>query len=197
MEFDGNLCVGTRTIYVGGPVTQDTASEIIRYLHLLNQDKKKRPIHLIINCEGGDVDASMAIYDALKLSPCPLVGTVIGICYSAATTILQACDKRLLSPNAILMIHDGTISIRQNHMLEVAVEAGQIRKDCLTYYKIMSERSGLSVSKIKKLCRFSTYFTANQAVNSGFADEILLSEKVKNGPLRKARKTSSRRARRN
>lgn len=173
MSFEHNVFEATRTIYLGGEVDASCARDIIQGLHVLGSKNRKIPITLLINSAGGDVDDGWAIYDAIKCSVVPVVGIVLGTCQSSAMTILQACHKRLVSPNSTLMIHDGTVSLSRTHMSE-AVEVGkQLTRDLDRLYKMISETTGLHPKKVKALCRYSTFFNAEQAVALHLADSVL------------------------
>ena len=77
----------------------------------LNALGEKKNINVLIQSGGGDVFAANAIYNALILNKATITGTIIGICASAATIILMACDKRKIAKNAILMAHNPSISL--------------------------------------------------------------------------------------
>ena len=114
--FDHGLYIPTRTIYIGAvgesedgadEVNHRLASRVIKSIHILEGNKE--PINVILNNPGGDEYHGLAIYDALRHTKCKVYISVFGHAMSMASIILQAGDKRLLSANATLMIHDGTI----------------------------------------------------------------------------------------
>jgi ATP-dependent protease ClpP protease subunit len=60
-----------------------------------------------MNNPGGEWYHGMAIYDAIKESPCHCTIKVYGQVMSMGAVILQAADARILMPNTRMMIHYG------------------------------------------------------------------------------------------
>lgn len=70
--------------------------------------RKMTNITVLISSNGGNTDVALEIFDILKLYPGLKTGIVVGKARSAAAIILQACDKRLVTPNSQILIHNGT-----------------------------------------------------------------------------------------
>lgn len=113
--FDYGIHVETKTIYMGSEEYVDDqesgtdhkmAENMIKALHVLNLTPDK-PIKIIMNNLGGNWTDGMAIYDAIKASPCHVTIEVMGQAMSMGSIILQAADERIMHPNATMMIHDG------------------------------------------------------------------------------------------
>ena len=81
------------------------------FINELNALGDKKVINVVIQSGGGDVFAANAIYNALILNKATITGTIIGICASAATIILMACESRRIAKNAILMAHNPSVSL--------------------------------------------------------------------------------------
>lgn len=114
--FDQNLDVETRTIYMGSMGSTDggedgvdhvMAAYFIKGMHFL-ESRGKANICIIMNNIGGDWYHGMAIYDAIKCSPCVCTVKVYGYAMSMGSIILQAADERVMMPNSRFMIHYGT-----------------------------------------------------------------------------------------
>lgn len=70
-------------------------------------ESERKPIKLILFNYGGSFDMEWAVIDAIKTSITPVWTINMGICASAAADIFIAGKKRLMMPNAKLMIHQG------------------------------------------------------------------------------------------
>lgn len=160
-----------RTVYIGGEIDAETSAVVIDQLIALSRTKK--PIQILINSVGGDAGEALAIFDAIKLMPVHTNGIVIGQCYSAAPTILQACTVRLLTPNSRLMLHTGTFSVGKCHAEEALLTAHEEMLVINKHDEILAERSGQSLKRIKRISKFSKYMSASEAVKEGFADKII------------------------
>lgn len=171
--------LATSTLYVGSfadgageeqGVDYQLADNVIKNLFLLDQND--RPINLLLNNLGGDVYHGLAIYDAIKLCHNPVIATVYGQALSMASLILQAATTRLMMPHSTLMIHCGDDSFSGHHHNFQRFARETARKQALIE-RIYAERSGIPLSKAKKLCAMDTWLTAEESVKYGLADGIV------------------------
>jgi ATP-dependent Clp endopeptidase proteolytic subunit ClpP len=167
-------------IYVGSvPSDADEGSEAgvdfqlaertVKGLILLAE--RGQPITMILNNIGGDIYHGMAIYDAVKACPVPVNIIVYGQAMSMGSLILQAGTKRLLQPNSTLLLHEGTEGY-MGHARDFERMGKEAKRTRKLMTKIYQERSGLSEKKIKKLLRFDSWISAEEAVKLGLADGI-------------------------
>lgn len=169
-------CTG-RTIYVSGDVDTQMAHDFLVALDKL--DASEGAITVKINSDGGEESAGYAIYDALMMTKNQVIMEGYGCIASIAAAIFQAGDWRCLSPHSKFMIHNGHFdSISPIEQLQVVSLARQIEKDCEKYYQILANRSANAVEAVKEMCDAETWFDAQDAVEAGFADELLVSRKA-------------------
>lgn len=182
--FDYHLSMELRTIYIGAvnnhsltdqysiaEISPYTAENVLKGLILL-ENKPDEPIKIILNSPGGDLHQALAIYDAIKRSPCHIEILATGECMSAASVILQAADKRVMSKHCLVMIHDGEDSITgaPENVLRWARNS-QIYNNFM--YQIYSEVSQKPVSYWKAKCKADYILTADKALAEGLVDEII------------------------
>ena len=130
-------------------------------------------INLYINSPGGSVTEGCAIYSALKRHKAVKNVYIDGQCSSIASVIAMAGDKIAMSPVANMMIH--------NPITALAGDAQELRKTA-NILDIMKEtiinayvtKSHLSREEISELMNTTTYFTADQAIEKGFATEKIV-----------------------
>lgn len=135
-------------------------------------------INIYINSPGGSVTEGCAIYSALKRHKAVKNVYIDGQCSSIASVIAMAGDKIAMSPVATMMIH--------NPITALAGDAEEMRKTA-NILDIMKEtiinayvtKSHLSREEISDLMDTTTYFTAKQAIEKGFATEEIVFD-VKN-----------------
>lgn len=116
MWFDTNIDIDNRTIYMGSltasPDREESgvdnfmAESVIKSIHILESISDK-PITLIMNNPGGSWYHGMAIYDAIRSTPCVTIIKAYGHAMSMGSIILQAADYRIMMPNTKMMIHYG------------------------------------------------------------------------------------------
>lgn len=131
-----------------------------------------RPITILMNNPGGDVNHGLAMYDAIKMCTVPTSIVIHGSAMSMAAIVMQAADYRYMMPNARLMVHSGQTGYfgETENFKRFAKEIKEL--DAITN-QILVDRTGLSLQVIEKLVTHDTYLTAHKAVELGFADKVL------------------------
>ena len=135
-------------------------------------------ITLWLNSPGGNVFAAAEIYTMIRDYPHNVRVKIASIAASAASLIAMAGDTVLMSPTALLFVHDpSTIAMGNAKDMEKAIATlNEIKESIINAY---AAKTGLSRSKISKLMSDETWLNAKKAVELGFADEILFDEKNK------------------
>ena len=65
-------------------------------------------VRLMINNNGGQLDAMLSILDSMSRCNCEIVGVLSGSVASAATMIALSCDKLEVAPHTSFMIHSSS-----------------------------------------------------------------------------------------
>lgn len=144
------------------------------FINELNALGDKKSINVVIHSGGGDVFAANAIYSALIMNKATITGTIIGICASAATIILMACDNRRIAKNAILMVHNPSVSLRGSYrtdeLLKLAEVTEQVRKSIVTAYM---ERLDSTEEEINQMMDEESWYVGQEAIDAGFCDSLI------------------------
>ena len=125
-----------------------------------------------INSPGGNVFAAAEIYTMLRDYKGAVTVKIDAIAASAASVVAMAGSKVLMSPVAMLMVHDpSTIAFGNAKDMEKAINTlNEVKESIINAY---AAKSGLSHSRISNLMSNETWMNAKKAVELGFADEIL------------------------
>ena len=144
------------------------------FINDLNGLGDKKTINVTIQSGGGDVFAANAIYTALMTNKARITGTVIGICASAATIILMACDDRKIAENAVLMVHNPSVSLfgsyQADELAKLTEVTGQVKKSIMTAYM---SRLDKTEDEISQLMDEETWYVGQEAVDAGFCDSVV------------------------
>lgn len=146
------------------------------FLAELNEVKSNN-ICVRINSNGGDVFAANAIAtaleDAVNSGKC-ITCKIDGICASAAVRIALACSKVSIANGAYMMIHKPSNGLcgyyNSDDMRKNADTLDTIQRGIACVY---AEKTGISQEECEELMNKETWFTADEAVEKGFANEIL------------------------
>lgn len=135
-----------------------------------------KPISVEINSGGGDVFAGSEIYTALKSYEGKVNVKITGIAASAASIIAMAGSKVSISPTAQLMIHNVSSAVQGDHRT-LGHESKVLRNYNSSIAKAYVDKTGKDMDELLELMGEETWFTADEAVKQGFADEVMFAKK--------------------
>lgn len=138
---------------------------------------KAKVLNVEINSPGGDVFAGLAIYNALRASGKEIVVKVMGMAASAASLIAMAGDKIVMPKNSFMMIHNPWSFAMGNadELRETAATLDKIGGSLLQTY---ASKTGLGEDELKTMLATDTWMTADEALEKGFATEVVDEIKV-------------------
>jgi ATP-dependent Clp endopeptidase proteolytic subunit ClpP len=130
-----------------------------------------KTINLRINSPGGEVFDGIAIYNMLARHPATVNVTVDGLAASIASLIAMCGDTVEMPENAMMMIHNpaGMAMGDASVMRELADALDKIRDSVVTSYV---SKTGKTPDEIIALMDATTWMTAKEAVDMGFADKV-------------------------
>lgn len=123
-----------------------------------------------INSPGGDVFDGLAIYNALAQRTSNVTTIVDGLAASAASFIAQAGKTRVMSPGAMMMIHDaaGLCVGNAADMRELADLLDKVSDNLADIY---AAHSGVA-DGWRDAMRAESWYTAQEAVDAGLAHRV-------------------------
>ncbi len=145
-----------------------TAKEISK---ILAANKDATRIVVYINSAGGDVFEGVTIYNQLVRHKARVEVNVDGMALSIASLIAMAGDEIHIAENAMMMIHDPwNFAMGTADDLREAAERLDKVKDTLV--KTYAARTKRDEAEISQLMADETWFSAEEAVEQGFANEV-------------------------
>jgi len=149
-------------------------SVVIKSLLYLDNLKRGNDIHLYINCPGGSVDDTMAIYDTMQFLKSDVSTYCIGHAASGAAVILAAGakGKRYGLPHSKVMLHQpwGGVS---GQAADIKIQAEEIIKTRQMINQVLADHTGQPVEKILEETQRDHYMSAEEAMAYGLIDEVL------------------------
>lgn len=165
---------GGRVLRLEGPIDEESfwGDEVTPKAFREELEADSGDITVWINSPGGNVFAAAEIYTMLRDYQGAVTVKIDAIAASAASVIAMAGNKVLMSPVAMLMIHDpSTIAMGNARDMEKAISTlNEVKESIINAYAF---KTGLTHSRIAKLMENETWMNAKKAVELGFADEIL------------------------
>jgi ATP-dependent Clp protease, protease subunit len=165
-----------RIVFLGAEVRDANANAICAQLLLLNADDPNRDIFLYINSPGGSVDSGMAIYDTMQFISNDVATVAMGLAASMGQFLLcaGAAGKRYALPHSRIMMHQpsgglgGTAS-------DIKIQAEQSLHIKKQMFQLIGVHTGQSIEQIEADADRDRWFTAEQALEYGFIDNVVAS----------------------
>ena len=163
-----------RTIYFDGYIAQDSwfDDDITPKKFKAELLSDSGDISVWLNSPGGDVFAASQIYTMLKEYAGKVSVRIDGLAASAASVIAMAGDEIIMSPVAMMMIHNpATVIFGEAADLQSGIKMlSEVKESIINAYE---QKTNLPRNKISNMMDAETWFSAQKAVELGFADKIL------------------------
>lgn len=169
-----------RIIFIGTAVDDTVANLAIAQMLFLDLEGKNQDISLYINSPGGSVTAGLAIYDTMKFVNCNVATYCIGQAASMAAVLLSAGakGKRYSLPNSRILLHQpwgGT----QGTASDISIQAEEIVRLKKRLNEILATNTGQKLQQIEKDTDRDFFMGAQEALDYGLVDEVLVRPKDK------------------
>ncbi|MEQ7038717.1 head maturation protease, ClpP-related [Enterococcus hirae] len=166
--------ISDRTLYLNGQIAEvswfddDITPQLFKD-ELMSGDGN---ITVWINSPGGDCVAAAQIYNMLKEYSGDVTIKIDGLAASAASVIAMAGDKVVMSPVAMMMIHNpSTVAFGDRVDMQKAMAMlDEVKESIINAYEI---KTGMSRTKLAHMMDAETWMDAHSALDLGFADEII------------------------
>lgn len=132
---------------------------------------------VVLNSGGGDVFAGLEIYNALRELDAEVTIRVDGLAASIASIIAMAGNKVIMSPGSLMMIHRPSVFAAGN-VDDLDKAKALLLKIEESITPIYTEKTGLSSEQVAEMLEAETWMSAEEAVELGFADEVVKTEKT-------------------
>ncbi len=164
---DGVKVVGNK-IFFYTDVDDESVFDLVTKLHAMEHMSK---VTIFIKSDGGDVYAGLCAMDHLKASPIDITTVADGMCASSATLILFGGNRRLMLPNARILIHQlssdfsGKFEEFKNEKRNLKSIMDQIRK-------VYEEGADIPEEKLDKYMEKDVYLRSSTCLRYGIVEGV-------------------------
>jgi ATP-dependent Clp protease protease subunit len=165
-----------RILVLDGVLDDDNGTLLVTQLLTLAAEDPVSDVALWIHSPGGSIHSMLAIRDVMRLVPCDVSTVAIGLACSAGQFLLSSGTKgkRFALPHARILMHQGSAGIGGS-AVEIEVQAGDLRHTRDTVLGIIAEDTGQPVERIFDDSLHDRWYTASQAQDYGFIDQVVAS----------------------
>ena len=170
--------LSNRTIWINEEIDRNLTQEIIHYIIKWNRDDRgipemdRKPIRLLFDSQGGDLDAQAAICSAIELSKTPVIGVAVGLVASAASLIYLSCHVRLAFKSSYFILHKGSAALSGDYE-NIISSIEDYKKEINKMISFIIEKSKYTKEEVEEHINKDWYVRAQEALEKGMVDEII------------------------
>lgn len=172
-----------RKVFIEGEINHEKACDFVKQIILLCKEDSSKPIDVLINSPGGEISSGLLMYDCIQSCKTPIRMYCMGLAYSmAALLFASGSHGRYMFPHSELMLHEPLLGNR------VGGNASSIRSisDSLMETRnkmnqILAHHTGKTVKEIEEATGFDHYYSPEESIDFGLADEIVTFDQLMEG----------------
>jgi ATP-dependent Clp protease protease subunit len=165
-----------RVLVLDGALDDDNGTLLMTQILGLSAEDPAADIALWIHSPGGSVPSMLAIRDLMHLIPNDVSTLALGLACSAGQFLLSAGTKgkRRALPHARILMHQGSAGI-DGSAVEIEAQADDLRHMRDTVLGLIADDTGQPLARIFEDSLHDRWYTADEAQDYGFIDEIVQS----------------------
>lgn len=169
-----SMLVKNRVVFVGSPIDMALANLVVAELLYLQFDDPERGINLYVNSPGGEVDAGLAIYDAMHLVRPKVATTCVGTAVGIAALLVAggAHGQRAALANARLMIHQPSTELAGT-AADIDVRAREVLRLNARLTELLASDTAQQLERVAHDLNRDFWLSADEALNYGLVDSIV------------------------
>ena len=170
----GDLLLENRIVFLQGEIYTGNANELVMKLLYLQSENRRKDIHFYLNSPGGDVAATLAVYDTMQILSCPVATYCVGQAASGAAVLLAGGTKgkRYALPHSRIMLHQPYGGV-QGQVSDIEIQANEILRNREMLNEILAKHTAQPIERIAKDTDRDFFLGAEDAKKYGVVDDVL------------------------
>ena len=163
-----------RRILISGEIDSESACIFMQQVMLLVSEDPNKPIDVLVNSPGGEINAGLLMYDIIQSSKVPIRMFCTGRAYSMGAVLFASGNHgRYMLPHSELMIHEpllgGRVGGTSSSIKSISDSLMESRK---MLNGILAAHTGRTVEEIDEATAYDHYFNPEESVEFGLCDKI-------------------------
>lgn len=134
---------------------------------------KAKDVFVELASGGGTAYDALAFYSRMRMSPCTITILCTGFVASAAVLVLAAGDRRLMTKEAWVMVHEDQANKLTARVSELEKYSRQLRRLEDQWNKLLADSSRLSAAGWSVLHKTETHLSPEDCKRHGLIEEIV------------------------
>jgi ATP-dependent Clp protease protease subunit len=170
-----SLLLKERIIFLGTGINDQIANLIVAQLLWLDSQDPEREISVYINSPGGIIYHGLAVYDTMQQVRAPVRTVAVGVTASMGTMLLAAGTegRRYALPHATIHMHPAGGGA-QGYAPDVEIQYKELQRMQNLLHQLLAKHTKQTVQKIADDFDRDRWMSAEQAVEYGIVDEVLM-----------------------
>lgn len=162
-----------RKIFIEGEIKEDVACEFVKKIMILNSEDIDKPIDVLYYTPGGNISAGMLMYDVIQSSKAP-IRMFCAKAYSMGAVLFSSGNHgRYILPHGEIMLHEPLLGNRvSGNSSSIKSVADSLLEAKHKMNIILSKHTGKSEEEVERACSYDHYFSPEESVEFGLADDI-------------------------
>ena len=169
-----------RKVFIEGEISSESACDFIKKILILNEEDTDKPIDVLINSPGGEINSGMAIYDVIQASKAPIRMFCIGRAYSMGAVLFSSGNHgRYMLPHSELMLHEPLLGNRvSGNSSSIQSISESLLETKRRMNQILARHTGKSEEEVEKATSYDHYYSPEESREFGLCDEIVDFNKI-------------------
>ena len=169
-----------RKVFIEGEISSESACEFIKKILILNEEDTDKPIDVLINSPGGEINSGMAIYDVIQASKAPIRMFCIGRAYSMGAVLFSSGNHgRYMLPHSELMLHEPLLgNLVSGNSSSIQSISESLLETKRRMNQILARHTGKSEEEVEKATSYDHYYSPEESREFGLCDEIVDFNKI-------------------
>lgn len=169
-----------RKVFIEGEISSESACEFIKKILILNEEDTDKPIDVLINSPGGEINSGMAIYDVIQASKALIRMFCIGRAYSMGAVLFSSGNHgRYMLPHSELMLHEPLLGNRvSGNSSSIQSISESLLETKRRMNQILARHTGKSEEEVEKATSYDHYYSPEESREFGLCDEIVDFNKI-------------------
>lgn len=175
-----DILYGDRVVFINDFIDDNVAGNVVAQLLALESKDSRSGVSVYLNTPGASLDAVFAIVDTLNYISCPVTTVCIGQCSGASSLILVNGDKRLMLPNARVLLRQPSTGQQFAKATDITLQANELTRLRARFEEEIVKHTKIEDSKITKFTQHETVLTTDDCIKYGLVDEVLINRSSSN-----------------
>lgn len=169
-----------RKVFIEGEISSESACEFVKKILVLNEEDTDKPIDVLINSPGGEINSGMVIYDVIQASKTPIRMFCIGRAYSMGAVLFASGNHgRYMLPHSELMLHEPLLGNRiggnSSSIQSISESLLEMKRKM---NQILAKHTGKSEEEVERATSYDHYYSPEESKEFGLCDQVVDFNKI-------------------